>query len=95
MVISPIIFMDKASNDNLMVEVSVKPNSPKFKVENKGKIIVYCKSKPEDNKANIEIKKELEKLFKTEVKIIKGLKSKRKTILIRGISICQFNGMIE
>lgn len=81
-------------NDNLIIEVTVKPNSPKFKVEKGDRIIIHCKSKPEDNKANIEIKKELERLLKTEVNIIKGLKSKKKTILVHGMDDDKFNEMV-
>ena len=77
------------------IEVVVKPNSPKFRIEKKDKIAVYCKSKPEDNKANLEIVKELQRLFKTEVQIIKGLKSKKKTILIHGLSPEKFDEMIK
>jgi uncharacterized protein (TIGR00251 family) len=75
-------------------DAHVKPNSPKFSIEAGDRIIINCKSKPEGNKANTEIVRELEKLFKREVKIIKGLKSKKKVILIDGISESQFREMV-
>ena len=80
----------------LFLEVKVKPNSPRFKIEKKtNQIIIYCKSPPEHNKANIEIIKELEKLTKQEVRIFKGLTSKKKNILIPNITEEDFEKMMK
>ena len=80
----------------LIIQVKVKPNSPKFKIEKKnGDIIIYCKSLPEDNKANREIIKELKKLTNQEVKIIKGLTLKKKSIVIYNMEKEEFEKMIE
>ena len=73
----------KKIGNGLTIEVKVKPNSPKFKIEKKnGNIIIHCKSLPEDNKANREIIKRLERLTNREVRIVKGLTSKKKSIVI-------------
>ena len=67
-----------------VIEVKVKPNSHEFSVEKKDSYyITYITSKPENNQANLELVKELGKLFGKEVKIIKGLKSKKKMILLK------------
>jgi uncharacterized protein (TIGR00251 family) len=88
------MLMISTIDGNLLVEIRVRPNSPKFRIEKSGGITIFCKSKPEGNRANLEIIRELEKLFKTEVKILKGFKSKKKTILIHGITAEEFNGMV-
>ena len=75
------------SKDKIIVELKVKPNSPKFKIEKKNnQIIIYCKSPPEQNKANREIIKELKKLTGCQVEITSGLTSKKKKIIIHNIT---------
>jgi uncharacterized protein (TIGR00251 family) len=49
-------------------------------------ILIRTKSPAEGNRANQEIVKELSKLFGREVRIIRGLKSSKKEILVKGIS---------
>lgn len=72
--------------NGIILEAKVKPNSPKFSIEINDNIIIHCKSHTKQNKANLEIIKELERLFKTRVEIIKGLTSKNKSILIHNIT---------
>ena len=65
----------------MIIEISVVPKSGRFKIsEKEGKIKLYLKSPAEENKANLEIIKEFEKLFGKPVRIISGLKSKKKKI---------------
>jgi uncharacterized protein (TIGR00251 family) len=79
----------------MILQIKVKPNSPTFRIENKnGQIIIYCKSPPESNKANREIVKELTNLTDRQVKIIRGLTSKKKTILIHNITEEEFIEMV-
>jgi len=80
---------------NKIIKVKVKPNSGKQEViensdgdnagnkengnENKN-YTVYLKSAPENNKANIELIKVLERHFKKKIKIKSGFTSKNKLI---------------
>jgi len=65
----------------MIIEISVVPKSGRFRIAvNEEKIKVYLKSPPEENKANLEIVKEFEKLFGKPVRIISGIKSKKKKI---------------
>jgi len=80
--------------NSFILEVKVKPNSPKFKVDFKKKII-YCKSAPKQNKANLEIIKKLEKHLNTKVQIIAGLKGNHKKILIHNISEQDFKRSLK
>ncbi len=63
----------------MKIEVKVHTKSRKSEVINSnGEYIVNLKSAPENNKANLELVKLLQKHFKKEVSIKSGLKSKRK-----------------
>ena len=65
----------------MIVEVSVVPKSGKFRIiEKEGVVKVHLRNPPEDNKANLELIKEFEKLFGKPVRIVSGLKSKKKKI---------------
>ena len=67
----------------MIVDISVVPKSGRFKIVKKdGKIKIFLKSPPEENKANLELLKELEKLRGKPVKIVSGLKSRHKKIEI-------------
>ncbi len=80
----------------MLLNARIKPNSPKFKIEKKNnQIIIYCKSPPENNRANQEIVKELQKLTKQEVRIIKGLTSKKKSIIIYNITKRELNELVS
>ncbi|MEM2902812.1 MAG: DUF167 domain-containing protein [Candidatus Bathyarchaeia archaeon] len=72
----------------LRYEVEVKFHEDFVKAEG-NKIIVGLTSKPEEGKANLELIKKLAKHFNvpsTHVKIVAGLKSRRKVVEILGIS---------
>ncbi len=67
----------------MIVEVTAVPKSGRFSVSSKeGKVKVFLKSAAEQNKANMELVKELSKALKKEVRIISGQKSRRKRLYI-------------
>jgi len=67
----------------MLIEIVVIPKSPKFAVIQKGeKTSVRLTEEAEGNRANIELIKELRRLTGSDVKIVSGLKSRRKTIEI-------------
>ncbi|MCK5593708.1 MAG: DUF167 domain-containing protein [Candidatus Aenigmarchaeota archaeon] len=69
------------------LNVTIKLNGSRFKIESKDeKITVSVTERPKDNKVNIEIIKNLERLLRKNVKITKGAKSRKKTIKIEGIT---------
>ena len=73
-----------------LLDISVSPKSSKSKIiVEDSNIKIYLKSPPIDGKANAEciklISKKL-KISKSKIDIIKGEKSKRKRMKIRGIS---------
>ena len=66
----------------MIIQAKVKTNSKEFKIENKKDLwVIYVKSKPEQNKANLEIIKELSKIY-GNCKIVRGQKSSKKTLRI-------------
>ncbi len=67
----------------MIIQAKVKTNQPEFSIIKKSEQewSISVKSSPEQNKANMEIIKNLKKTYKT-VKILKGVKSKNKQILM-------------
>jgi len=67
-------------------KIIVKPNSSRNEIlyydKERNAYRVNIKAKSEDNKANIEIIKFFSKLLKKKVRIVKGLKSKKKIIKV-------------
>ncbi|MBU4300685.1 MAG: DUF167 domain-containing protein [Nanoarchaeota archaeon] len=75
--------MFEIKGNNVMMSVTVKPLSHRFKIlVDENRIIICLKSIPEDNKANIELIKGLERLLKKHLSIVSGEKSKKKKLLI-------------
>ncbi len=65
----------------MIIYVRVKPSSGKQEIIRDGdSYIVYLKSRPEDNKANVELLKLLHNYFKSGVRIKSGLTSRNKII---------------
>ena len=76
-------YMFEIKGNNVIMSVTVKPLSHKFKIlVDEDKIIICLKSVPEDNKANVELIKGLERLLKKHVSFVSGEKSKRKKLVI-------------
>ncbi len=73
--------------DGTILDVRAKTGSNQTSLYKKNDILfIELQNPPENNKANIEAVKYLRSIFNSEVSIIKGLKSKNKTFLIREIS---------
>jgi uncharacterized protein (TIGR00251 family) len=65
--------------------VKVIPRSERFAVENKdGEIIVRATEVPEKGRVNTEIVKELGRLLKRQVTVVRGLKDRKKLLEIEG-----------
>jgi uncharacterized protein (TIGR00251 family) len=70
---------------NIILKVKVKPNCSKSEFSQELNI-VFLKSPPQDNKANIELIKLLAKHFKvsnSQIRIVKGLISEERVIEIK------------
>ena len=79
----------RETRDGVLITVRVKTNSPCFALHEDGTLEV--KSRPERGKANREIIMGLGKLFGCEAKIVLGLRSKSKMILLRGLNTERLN----
>ena len=71
----------------MIINVKVRPQSGKQEIENIGddNYKISLKSKPEDNKANIELIKLLKKHFGKDIKIIKGLRNRKKIVEVKWV----------
>ena len=72
---------------SLTIDVKIIPQSGKqnIVIDKSGTIKIYLKSEPKRNKANIELIKFLSKKFnllETDIKILAGLKTRKKKIKI-------------
>lgn len=75
----------KQTEKGVILEVRVKPCTGQFSISSREDFLeIRTKSPAEDNKANQEIVKELSRLFGKEVRIVRGLKSRNKTLLVEG-----------
>ena len=83
--------MIEETTDGIIFHAKIKTKSKKFLISKKDNhILVEVKSPPRQGKANIEIVKEFRNLFRKEVLILKGFKSKEKVIFINGIKEKEF-----
>ena len=69
----------------MILKIKVKPNSEKQEIEkiDEENYKISLKSKPENNKANIELIKLLKKHFGKDIKIIKGLRNRNKIVEVK------------
>jgi uncharacterized protein (TIGR00251 family) len=75
------------TKDGTVIEVFVKPKSPKFEVLLEGdEIIARCTEEPVKGKVNKELLKALSKLFHTNVELVSGATSRQKRLLLKGMA---------
>jgi uncharacterized protein (TIGR00251 family) len=80
----------------VVLEVYVKPNSKRFRIEFEGdELVVSCREAPVKGRVNRELAKELSRLFNRKVELISGYHSRNKKILISGIEAGQVNQILE
>lgn len=74
------------TKDGTVIEVYVKPNSPKFQINVEGgEIVVQCTQEPIKGKVNKELVKNLSKMLHANVELVSGATSRQKRLLVRGI----------
>jgi uncharacterized protein (TIGR00251 family) len=67
----------------VVLEIYVKPNSKKFKIELDGnEVVVLCCEAPVKGKVNKELLKHFSRLFGTKVELVFGFTSRQKRLLI-------------
>ncbi len=84
------------TDQGLIVSVRVRPDSPGFRLSLNGdEIILELASPPQEGRANQEIMRELSKLLRCEVRILSGLKSRKKLLLLKGITEKELELVLE
>lgn len=69
----------------MIINIKVKTGSEKQEIVRDGKgYLIYLKSRPVNNEANIELLKLLKKYFKKEARIKSGLRSRTKIVEVIG-----------
>ena len=80
----------------LIVSVKVKPSSPKFALIKKGEeLILEVTAPPQEGKANQEIMKELSALLRCEVQVLRGSASRKKLLMLKGISTEELEAVLD
>jgi uncharacterized protein (TIGR00251 family) len=73
--------------EGLILAVKVRPSSGRFSLSQSDRdLVLELSSPPQGGKANQELIKELSRVFRCEVRILDGLKSRRKILLLKGIT---------
>ena len=76
------------TSDGIIIDIYVKPNSPKFGITiEDDEIVVRCTEEPTKSKVNKELIKEFTKLFHTKVELISGATSRQKRLLVKDSNI--------
>jgi len=79
----------------VVLDVYVKPNSKKFRVELDGDtLVVSCREAPVKGKVNRELVKKLSRLFNRRVELVSGFSSRQKKLLIRDIEAEEVNRIL-
>ena len=79
--------MFKDTSNGCLIQIKVRTDRPRARLVeiSDSFVLVELKSKPVENKANLELISFLKKILKTEVEIVGGHKSKLKKIFVYGI----------
>ncbi|MFX0002920.1 MAG: DUF167 domain-containing protein [Candidatus Hodarchaeota archaeon] len=92
-------YIEKRSETNYIINVKVKPNCKSQKiVQNENFLRISLKSKPIQNKANIELVNLLKwrlNVSTNQIQIISGLKSKYKVIKLNFLEKIEENDIIR
>jgi uncharacterized protein (TIGR00251 family) len=76
----------KNTKEGIILEVFVKPKSPKFEIFLEGgEVMVRCTEEPVKGKVNKELLKAFSKFFHTNVELVSGATSRQKSLLLKGI----------
>ncbi len=80
----------------IILSVSVRPDSGRFAFYKKDdEALLELSSPPREGRANQEMIRELSRLLGCEVRILRGSRSKRKLLLLRGVSRQELENALE
>lgn len=92
--------MYKETTEGIVLQIQVLPNAPKSQIigEHNQALKIKIKSPPVDGKANEEIIRFFSQIFqisKSKIEVLRGEKSKIKSILVRGLNLSQVKDAIQ
>lgn len=75
------------TTEGLIIPVRVRPGSGRFAMKDgEAGLVVELSGPAREGRANQELVKELSRILRCEVRIVSGLRSRRKIILLKGIT---------
>lgn len=82
--------------EGLIVSVSVRPGSPGFRLYRKGdRLLLEVTNPPREGLANREILRGLPGLLRCDVRILSGVKSRKKLLLLKGMTEKDLEAFLE
>jgi len=80
--------MIEETSEGVLLGLRVKPSSSHFRFSTnpKGELVMELKSPAEKDEANAELIKRLKAIFRHDVSLLRGRRSRNKVVLIRGAS---------
>ena len=82
--------------EGTILEVSVKPKAKRFKIALDGnEVIVFCRESPRKGKVNLELVRELSKIFCRRVEIVSGFRFRQKKLLVRDIKPSEVEAILS
>lgn len=88
--------MVRETKEGLVFSAKIRPGSGKFSFFRKdGDIRLELKSPARGGKANAELIRKLRKMFRREVLILKGFKTRKKLVFVEGLKKEEFEGFLE
>ena len=86
----------KEVKNGVIIDIRVKPHARQFAIKlYDDQIVVEVKSPPVRGKANDDVIRGLSGFFQKPVELLKGHKSKRKILLIQGITLPEVQSRLD
>ena len=74
------------TKNGVIIAIFVKPRSAKFAISLEGdEVLVRCTEEPVKGKVNAELLKVLSRFYHTHVKLVSGVTSRQKHLLLKGM----------
>ena len=83
------------TDNGIILDVHVKPNSKFFQINVEGdELVVSCRESPVKGKVNKELLKQFSRLFECKVELVSGFTSRQKKFLLTGIGAMEVNKIL-
>lgn len=86
-------------DEGVLVSIRVSPDSERFEVGEvdiwRGELKIFLSSPAKRGEANKELLNRLRSLFNADVELVSGFTSRRKNVLVRGVSVESISNVLD